>query len=144
MCSGPRGWDDLPNSSDHSLEADLVRIKYYRNEVYGHSKTMEIADTEFDDLWRDISEALIRIAATISHARRDEWKKSIDEFLVNPLTPEEERCTEELKLWYKQDMDVKTEVEELKQEFKRGHESTQEELRRLREEWKQFQRPPGW
>ena len=40
----PTGWDELPNSSDHSLEADLVRIKYYRNEVYGHNKTMEITD----------------------------------------------------------------------------------------------------
>lgn len=140
---GPRGWDDLPNSSDHSLEADLVRIKYYRNEVYGHSKTMEITDTEFVDLWGKISEALIRIAASISHEKKDVWKKSIDDFLDEPLTPEEERCTAELKLWYKQDMDVKTEVEELKQELKRGHESIQEEFQRLREELRQSQGPTG-
>ena len=34
----PRGWDVLPNGSDHSLVADLVRIKYYRNEIYGHHR----------------------------------------------------------------------------------------------------------
>ena len=115
---GPRGWDDLPNNSDHSLEADLVRIKYYRNEVYAHSKMMEIIDTEFDDLWRKIREALIGIAAAISHEKKDEWKKSIDDYLDKPLTPEEERYIEELNTWYKQDMDVKTEVQKLKEEFK--------------------------
>ena len=35
---GPRGWDNLPNRSDHTLVADLVRIKYYRNEIYGHHR----------------------------------------------------------------------------------------------------------
>lgn len=129
--SGPRGWDDLPNNSDHSLEADLVRIKYYRNEVYGHSKTMEITDTKFNDLWGKISEALMRIAAAISHEKKDEWKKSIDDFLVNALTPEEERYIEELDTWYKQDMDVKSEVEEFKTQmgdFKEGQKKMQEEV----------------
>ena len=114
---GPRGWDSLPNSSDHSLEADLVRIKYYRNEVY-HSKTMEITNTEFSDLWGKISEALLRIAAAISHEKKDEWKKSIDDYLHKPLTPAEDRYTEQLNKWYKEDMDVKTELEKLREEIK--------------------------
>ena len=65
------GWDNLPSNTDHSLEADLARVKYYRN-VYGHSKTMEITDADFVNLWREISEALLRIAASISHGKRDE------------------------------------------------------------------------
>ena len=127
---GPRGWDDLPNSSDHSLEADLVRIKYYRNEVYAHSKTMEITDSEFNDLWGEISEALIRIAAAISHEKEDEWKKSIGGFLHNALTPQEDRYIEELNVWYKQDMDVKSEVEKLKEEFKTQMGDLKEEVAR--------------
>ena len=127
---GPRGWDDLPNSSDHSLEADLVRIKYYRNEVYGHSKTMEVADTAFNDLWGKISEALLRIAAAISHEKKDEWKKSIDGFLLDALTPAEERYVEELNMWYKQDMDVKSEVEKLREEFKAQMGDLKEEVAR--------------
>ena len=114
----PTGWDELPNSSDHSLEADLVRIKYYRNEVYGHNKTMEITDTEFNDLWGKISEALIRIAAAISREKKDEWKRSIDGFLLDALTPEEERYIKELTSSYQKDMDVKFEVEKLKEELK--------------------------
>ena len=125
---GLRGWDDLPNSSDHSLEADLVRIKYYRNEVYGHSKTMEITDTEFNDLWGKISEALIRIAAAISREKKDEWKRSIDGFLFDALTPEEERYIKELNTWYQQDMDVKSEVEKLKEQFKTQMSDVKEEV----------------
>ena len=31
------GWDELPNSTDHSLEADIVRIRCYRNTIYSLS-----------------------------------------------------------------------------------------------------------
>ena len=106
---GPRGWDDLPNGSDHTLVADLVRIKYYRNEIY-HNPTMEISDIDFIPLWEEISEALLRIATNISPAKRDEWEKSIDDLLRSPLTTDEERCFEELKTWYIEDMGVKNEL----------------------------------
>ena len=115
---GPRGWDDLPNSSDRTLVADLVRIKYYRNEIYGHCPTMEISDVDFILLWEEISEALLRIATNISPAKRDEWERSIDDLLSNPLTPDEERCIEELETWYMQDMDVKNELVKLREELR--------------------------
>ena len=74
---------------------------------------MEISDTEFLRLWKEISEALLRITANISPAKRDEWKKSIDDLLRKPLTPDEERCIEELETWYMQDLEVKNEVVQL-------------------------------
>ena len=122
---GPRGWDVLPNGSDHSLMADLVRIKYYRNEIYGHCPTMEISDIDFIRLWEEIREALLRIATNISPAKRDEWEKSIGDLLRNPLMPDEERCIEELEIWYKQDMDIKDELVKLR-------EGLREELRSQR------------
>ena len=114
----PRGWNDLPNSSNHTLVADLVRIKYYRNEIYGHRPTMEISDSDFTRLWKEISEALLRIATNISPAKRNEWEKSIDDFLRNPLTPDEVRCIEELGNWYKHDMDIKDELVKLREEVR--------------------------
>ena len=57
LTSPPTGWYSLPNDFDHSLGADLLRIKYYRNEVYAHSNNLEIADGEFLDRWGKISEA---------------------------------------------------------------------------------------
>ena len=112
------GWDKLPNSTDLCLEADLVRIKFYRNEIYGHTKNMEISDTEFVDLWREISEALLRIAGSLSVAKENEWKKSIDKFLHDPLTSDSAQYLAELQSWYKKDMDTKDIIEmvDMKQE----------------------------
>ena len=39
---------------------------------------MEITNADFDKLWMEISEALLRIAGRISREKRDEWKKSIE------------------------------------------------------------------
>ena len=108
------GWDILPNSSDHILEADLVRIKFYRNKIYGHNHSMEITNADFEKLWMEISEALLRIASSISSAKRDEWKKSIEQFFLEPLTPDAEECVDELRLWQKKGMETKDEIEKVR------------------------------
>ena len=107
------GWDILPNSIDHSLEADLVRIKFYRNKIYGHNHSMEISNADFEKLWMEISEALLRIASRISSAKRDEWKKSIEKFFHEPLTPDAKKCVDELRLWYLMDIETKDKLEKL-------------------------------
>ena len=122
------GWDNMPNSTDHSLEAELARIKYYRNYVYGHNQTMEIPNSEFLNLWSEISEALLRIAGSISKEKKDEWKKAIDEFLHGPLTTKEQRYVEELQLWYKNDMDVKDAVEHLGDQLQQGNADIRDQL----------------
>ena len=108
------GWDILPNSTDHSLEADLIRIKFYRNKIYGHNHSMEITNADFEKLWMEISEALLRIASSLSSAKRDEWKKSIEKFFLEPLTPDAEECVDELRLWHKKDMETKDEIEKVR------------------------------
>ena len=116
MCSltpPATGWNSLPNSTDHSLEADLVRIKFYRNKLYGHNHSMEITNADFENLWMEVSEALLRIAGGISSAKRDEWKKSIETFFHEPLTPDAKECVDELRLWYLMDMDTKDKLEKL-------------------------------
>ncbi|KAL9986242.1 hypothetical protein ACROYT_G000353 [Oculina patagonica] len=119
------GWDALPASTDHSLAADLARIKYYRNSVYGHVKQeMEIIDDEFPCLWKKIREALVAIAGQISPAKKTEWQEAIDNFLKDPLTAEDKRNVQELLKWYENDTDVKQSLEKLKT-------STQEGLERL-------------
>ena len=108
------GWDALPASTDHSLAADLARIKYYRNSVYGHvSKHMEITDEEFPSLWQEISKALLRIADQINTKKKDEWQKAIDKFLKDPLTAQDERNVQELLCWYITDTEAKEYIEKL-------------------------------
>ncbi len=109
-------WDKLPEITDPSTEADLARIKYYRNFVC-HNKKREITHAEFCTLWKEISEAFLRIAASISDAKREEWKKAIDELLRVPLTTEAQRYVDELHLWYKNEMDVKAEVQQVNEQL---------------------------
>ena len=107
------GWKDLPSSTDHSLGADLVRIRIYRNTIYGHNHSMEMKNADFEKLWMEISEALLRIASSISSAKRDEWKKSIESFFHEPLTPDAQENVLQLRAWYRKEMETKDKVEEL-------------------------------
>ena len=60
--SPPRsGWHTKPLPSDNSLEANLARIKFYRNELYGHVTTTGIADPTFLTLWHEISVVLVAL-----------------------------------------------------------------------------------
>ena len=121
------GWDVLPPSSDHSVTAELARIKYYRNSVYGHvNQSMEVTDDEFPSLWQEISGALVRIAGQISAEREREWQRTVDNFLKDPLTLEDERNGQELDRWYKDDMEVKESMERLKSATKEVREVTEE------------------
>ena len=114
------GWDNLLNSTDHSREADVVRIKFYRNTIYGHNHSMEITNADFEKLWIEISEALLRIAGRISSSKRDEWKKSIENLSRDPLTPEANEYISELRVWYKKDMETKDEIEKLNEKVEQN------------------------
>ena len=127
------GWDIFPYSTDHSLEADLVRIKFYRNKIYGHNHSMEITKADFEKLWKEISETLLRIACSISSAKRNEWKKSIDKFFHEPLTPYAKEYVDELREWYLMDMDTKNNLEKLQ-------DTMMEQLQHIQEQMKSEQK----
>ena len=63
-------WDLLPPSYDKSLVADLARIKYYRNNIYGHVNTTKVDNVTFNACWNDISGALIRLGIDIKRIKR--------------------------------------------------------------------------
>ena len=129
------GWDALPASTDDSLEADLARIKYYRNSIYGHvNENMEISDDEFSVLWREISEALVRVAGQISPAKAKEWKNAIDTFLKDPLTEEDKRHEQELRQWYQNDTEVKEYLEKVESSMNHLEKEAQYLRQEVREE----------
>jgi hypothetical protein len=58
----PTKWNELPQENDYSLEADIVRIDVYRNEIYAHSlEHMALTSDEFEKYWETISDTLCRI-----------------------------------------------------------------------------------
>ena len=121
------GWDALPVSTDHSRTADLVRIKYHRNSIYGHKQNMEISNEEFKQLWQEVREALVRLARSIDPKRETQWIVAINDFLTDPLTEQDNRNVQELERWYTNDMEVKKCFQELKQGMDRLEKTVNDE-----------------
>ena len=55
------GWDNKPTPSDHSVEADIVRIKLFRNKHFGHIPHSAVSEADFKTLWAEISLPLVRL-----------------------------------------------------------------------------------
>ena len=73
------GWNNLPLPGDNSLEANLARVKYYRNTLYGHVSTTGIDSFSFSHYWREIETTLISLGID---------KTEIDRLRVVPLEEE--------------------------------------------------------
>ena len=54
------GWQKLPDKSDASIQANIARIKYFRNDLC-HNPSTAITESEFEDKWDKISSALEEI-----------------------------------------------------------------------------------
>ena len=109
------GWNVMPTTGDTSKSADIVRIRIFRNEIYGHIARAQLNDAAFHQLWQEISQPLIRLGIP---------QNDIDEIKMAPLSPEEESYIQQLKEWKERDedtllelKDVKKEVSELRQKF---------------------------
>ncbi|XP_031553833.1 uncharacterized protein LOC116290859 isoform X2 [Actinia tenebrosa] len=97
------GWDALPPVADNSLEANLARIKYYRNNTIAHKPSTEINDDDFKQNWQDISSALLSLGLS---------QDDIDDLKSAPLG--EKDYIQLLYDWYISNKDVKTQLEDLK------------------------------
>ena len=54
-------WHNSPNVSDHSVEADIVRVRLFRNERFGHVPNTAVSDDDFQFFWAEISVPLVRL-----------------------------------------------------------------------------------
>ena len=50
------GWDVLPGPTDVNREADIARIKYFRNTVFAHAERASVDDATFKSHWQSIRE----------------------------------------------------------------------------------------
>ena len=98
------GWHCKPAPSDTSHEANLARIKFFRNQVYGHVTTTGVDAPTFNTLWKEISVALVSLG--YSQAEIDRLKA--------------ERCGEEdyldaLRDWAESERNLKSRIDDLHQ-----------------------------
>ena len=103
------GWDSLPAATDLSLEADIVRIKYYRNTVYGHASEASVDDGIFSQYWKDIQDALVRLGGTC-------YQGAIDDLKTECMDPDfEEHYQDLLKQWVKDETSMKEKLDQIEE-----------------------------
>ena len=90
LCTPVAGWNTMPPAGDTSISANILRIKMFRNEVYGHMPSAQYDDMTFQKLWQEISQPLLKLGIP---------QQDIDLLKLAPLSPEEESYVNALKEW---------------------------------------------
>ena len=99
----PSGWHSKPSESDTSFEANLVRIKFYRNVLYGHASTTGVDTPTFFALWREISTVLVALGLDQAEIDRLEAEHFGEEDYLHVILE-----------WVKSEEDVKSEIKEFR------------------------------
>ena len=113
------GWNALPPTGDTSISAHILRIKFFRNQVYGHIASPQLDDTTFETLWQEISKPLVMLGIP---------QQDIDEAKVAPLCPEEESYIATLKEWKELEDDILSKLNDVERELK----NVRDEVSKLR------------
>ena len=118
--SPPRsGWDKMPPVSDTSREANLARMKYYRNELYGHVTTTGIQTSVFDVKWQEMSSVLVSLGLSQSEVDRLE-REPCGEDYISAVTE-----------WMKNDEEIQFQLKDLLTKQQQVLQTQQEDQRTL-------------
>ena len=99
------GWDSLPPASDTSVEANIARVKYYRNSVYGHASQASVDNPTFNSLWQDISAALVVLGVDAA---------AIAQLKTETMDPDTEKHYQQLlKEWKKDEDNIKDKLDRM-------------------------------
>ncbi|XP_060565169.1 uncharacterized protein LOC132724350 [Ruditapes philippinarum] len=108
-------WNSIPAQGDTSVEADISRLKIYRNELSHISSTSGITLLVFTTKWTEIEQILLRLNTAVSPIPH--LQKMIDDFKVNPLDPHaEKRVQKAIDRWQMLEKGVEADLKLLKME----------------------------
>ena len=100
------GWHTMPADTDNSREANIVRIKCFRNGLC-HSISTGIPNYEFEDKWNKISHSLVALGLD---------QQEIDRFKMETIDHDtKQRVEEEVQKWK---LDFEPRVQTLEQEVR--------------------------
>ncbi|XP_022790245.1 E3 ubiquitin-protein ligase DZIP3-like [Stylophora pistillata] len=121
------GWDNLPPAADVSKEANIARLKYYRNNVYGHASQASVDDATFNNYWQDIRKAILGLVgagygAAISNLKNES---------IDPAT--EEHYRQLLKQWKQDEDNVKETIREFEERTRQELQQISSEVRNIGE-----------
>ncbi|XP_044162710.1 uncharacterized protein LOC114949576 isoform X2 [Acropora millepora] len=122
-------WDKLPPDSDNSTAANIVRIKWYRNDVYGHATKASVDDATFNALWQKISSAVLALGPG--------YGAVISRLKTECMDPATEAHYEKLLSDWKKDDDILKEMHERNhaelEKIKEKQQKTNNELGEMKE-----------
>ena len=101
------GWKDFPDEKDASLEADSIRIRHFRNDVYAHVTKASVDDTTFKSYWSDIRDVLVRLGGK----SYEEAITKLENECMDPTV--EEHYKDLLKQWRSDDDNIKDKLNKL-------------------------------
>ena len=97
----------MPSPTGITQEADIARIKHYRNHLYDHASEAKVSDVDFKRYWKEIRDVLVRLGGK-------KWEKDIDELETEVMDPDiEEHYIELLKDWYKDDHSILDKLDQI-------------------------------
>ena len=85
LTSPPSGWHTKPPLSNTSREANLARVKLYRNVLYGHVTTTGVDTPTFSALWTEISGVLVSLGLDQTEADRLKAEKGGEQDYIDVL-----------------------------------------------------------
>ncbi len=114
------GWNAMPISSDKSREANIVRIKLFRNNFFGHVPGTDVTRLDFEARWKDVSSTLLGLG--LHQAEIDRLKA--------------EECGEEevnrvRKKWSECDREIVSKLHGLEKKHKEIHEHLSEGFKKI-------------
>ena len=127
----PSGWHTKPPASDTSHEANLARVKFYRNVLYGHVTTTGVDTPTFSALWTEISGVLVSLGLDQAEVDRLKAEKGGEEDYIDLLiecSDSEENIKSELKNIHQRQAEAQKTLQELFQ----AQENTQQAVEGVR------------
>ncbi|KAL3853730.1 hypothetical protein ACJMK2_017247 [Sinanodonta woodiana] len=98
------GWSGKILDTDHSVGADLMRLKHYRNNYVGHISDLALPNSDFKEIWGILETVLHRLSMHLGNAFWQNIKQKIIELRTCPFDDHANiKLQLELLDWYKSD-----------------------------------------
>lgn len=127
-------WNSPPSPTDTTKEADIVRIRIHRNEVFAHANSASVDDATFNTHWVSIIEPLVRPGGP-------SYQAIIDNLQTVCMDPEIEKYyQEQLKQWKENEESVMEKLGEVEEKLL---DSTKNILQKIDEKLEISMQPVG-
>ena len=111
----PSGWHTIPPPSYTSHEANLARVKFYRNVLYGHVTTTGVDTPTFSALWTEIGGVLLSLGLDQTEVDRLKAEKGGEQDYIEVVIE-----------WANSEEDIKSQLKSNNQSQSKTHQAVED------------------